>query len=67
MQKTQATHFLFIDADVHFDPESVMRLIDSGHDIAVACYPKKCIMWDRLMRASRRETRATPTSSDRVS
>jgi hypothetical protein len=48
MQKTHATHFLFIDADVHFDPESVMRLIDSGHDIAVACYPKKCIMWDQV-------------------
>jgi len=48
MQKTQATHFLFIDADVHFDPDSVIRLIESGHDIAVACYPKKCIMWDQV-------------------
>ena len=48
MQKTKATHFLFVDADIHFDPESVMRLIDSGHEIAVACYPKKCIMWDQV-------------------
>jgi hypothetical protein len=47
MQKTQATHFLFIDADIHFDPEAVVRLIKSGHDIAVAAYPKKCIMWDQ--------------------
>lgn len=47
-QKTQATHFLFVDADIHFDPESVLRLIKSDHDIAVAAYPKKCVMWDSV-------------------
>ena len=47
MQKTQATHFLFIDADIHFDPDSVIRLIKSGHDVSCAAYPKKCVMWDQ--------------------
>jgi len=47
MQKTDAEYFMFIDADVHFDPESVVRLLESGHDISVACYPKKCVMWDQ--------------------
>ena len=47
MQKTQATHFLFIDADIHFDPESVIRLIKSGYEVSCAAYPKKCVMWDQ--------------------
>ena len=46
-QKTKATHFMFIDADIHFDPESVIRLIKSDHDISVACYPKKCVMFNQ--------------------
>jgi cellulose synthase/poly-beta-1,6-N-acetylglucosamine synthase-like glycosyltransferase len=51
MQKTDADYFMFIDADVDFDPDSVLRLVNSGHDIAVACYPKKCVMWDQAASA----------------
>lgn len=47
MQKSDADYFMFIDADIHFDPHSVIRLLKSGHDISVACYPKKCVMWDQ--------------------
>ena len=47
MQKTDADYFMFIDADVHFEPDAVLRLIQSGHDISVACYPKKLVMWDQ--------------------
>jgi len=47
MQKTDADYFMFIDADVDFDPNSVLRLIRSGHDVSVAIYPKKVVMWDQ--------------------
>lgn len=47
MQKSDAEYFMFIDADIHFDADSVIRLVNSGHDISVACYPKKCVMWDQ--------------------
>ena len=40
------THFMFIDADIEFIPESVFRLLFAEHDVAVACYPKKYINFD---------------------
>jgi hypothetical protein len=51
MQKTQADYFLFVDADVHFQAESVLRLVTSGHDISCAVYPKKVVMWDQAEKA----------------
>ena len=51
MQKTDAEYFMFIDADVDFDPASVVRLVKSGHDVSVAIYPKKVVMWDQAKTA----------------
>ena len=51
MQKTDADYFMFIDADIDFDPESVIRLIKSGYDISVSIYPKKVIMWEQAKAA----------------
>lgn len=51
MQKTDADYFMFIDADIHFDPKSVIRLLESGHDFSVACYPKKVVMWNDAEKA----------------
>jgi hypothetical protein len=51
MQKNSADYFMFIDADIDFDAESVIRLIKSDHDVSVACYPKKCVMWDQAANA----------------
>jgi len=51
MQKTDCDYFMFIDADVDFDPESVVRLLKSGHEVSVAVYPKKVIMWDQAKNA----------------
>lgn len=51
MQKTDADFFLFVDADIEFDPKAVLRLLKSGHDISVAVYPKKVVMWDQARKA----------------
>lgn len=51
LYKSDADFFIFIDADVRFHPNSLLRLIESGHDVSVACYPKKVIMWDQAEHA----------------
>ena len=51
MQKTDADYFMFIDADVEFDAQSVLRLLRSGHEVSVAVYPKKVVMWDQARKA----------------
>jgi len=53
IQKSDADYFMFIDADIHFDPKSVVALIRGNHDVAVACYPKKVVMWDQAEKAIR--------------
>lgn len=51
LYKSNADYFIFIDADIHFQAESLLRLVESGHDVSVACYPKKVVMWDQAEHA----------------
>ena len=46
-----ATHLLFLDADIGFEPEQVLRLIECGADMCAAVYPVKRIDWDRMRRS----------------
>ena len=51
LQKTDADVFMFIDADVEFTADAVVRLVKSPHDVSVAVYPKKVVMWDQVRNA----------------
>ena len=42
---TDATHLMFIDADITFDPRDIPRMLDADKDIICGLYPKKEINW----------------------
>ena len=43
-----ATHLFFVDADIGFNPLSVMRMLDFDKDIVTGVYPKKYVNWDKV-------------------
>jgi hypothetical protein len=51
LENPSGTHLLFIDADIGFEPEQVVRLLDFGADVTAAVYPAKQIHWDRMAAA----------------
>jgi hypothetical protein len=46
--KSGASHLLFIDADIAFQPDTVFELLDVDKDIVTAVYPKKSFNWDAI-------------------
>lgn len=54
--RTDATHMLFIDSDIGFNPDDVIALLglqtdDSPYDVIGGPYPKKCISWEKIIAA----------------
>jgi hypothetical protein len=51
LEDTNATHLLFIDADIGFEPEQVWRLVRCGAEMCAAIYPVKRIDWNKMKTA----------------
>jgi hypothetical protein len=45
---TDATHLMFIDADITFDPADIVRMVNADKDIICGLYPKKEINWKTI-------------------
>ena len=43
MTNDKATHFMFIDADIRFQPESIFQMIAHDKDVIGGLYPKKAL------------------------
>ena len=51
--RSDATHLMFIDSDIGFDPRDVLAMLalqgdDSEYDVLAGPYPKKCISWEKI-------------------
>jgi len=54
--RSGATHLMFIDSDIGFNPQDVLALLammteESPYDVMGGPYPKKCISWEKIKMA----------------
>lgn len=48
---THCTHLMFIDSDIGFDPEDIVKMVHADKDIICGLYPKKEINWIEVSNA----------------
>ena len=59
MENKKATHLFFIDADIEFNPEDILRMVAYDKPIVVGAYPKKAINWESIINAARSNNEET--------
>ena len=56
MENPKATHLMFIDADIEFNPEDILRMVAYNKPIVCGAYPKKAVNWQSIIDAARNES-----------
>jgi len=56
--KSNCTHLMWIDADIGFDGDAIIKLLNHEEDFVGAAYPKKFIDWERIRTSSILSTNA---------
>jgi hypothetical protein len=50
MANPQFTHMMFIDADISWEPDAIIKLLWHNQDVITGAYPIKKIEWDRVVK-----------------
>jgi len=58
--RTDFTHMMFIDSDIHFDPNDVVALMALDKDVIGGPYPKKSINWANIAETARKNPDLNP-------
>ncbi len=59
MENPDATHLFFIDADIEFNPEDLLRMVAYDKPVIVGAYPKKAVNWNSIINAARADETET--------
>jgi hypothetical protein len=60
------THMLFIDSDIHFNPQDVLALLALDREVIGAPYPKKSINWNNVALALKKNPELPPGELEKV-
>ena len=59
MENPEATHLFFVDADIEFQPEDILRMVAYDKPVVVGAYPKKALNWNSIIEAARNDETET--------
>ena len=62
MSSIQYTHLLCLDADIEFEPEDIIKMLDYNKPVVGGIYPKKKINWDKITELVNQTNEITLTS-----
>jgi hypothetical protein len=64
--RSDFTHMLFIDSDIHFNPQDIIALLALDKDIIGAPYPKKSMNWGNIATAARNHPDLEPRELEKL-
>jgi len=64
--RSDHTHLLFIDSDIHYSPQDVLALMALDKDVIGGPYPKKSINWSNVAQAARSHPNLDPKELEQL-
>jgi len=64
--RSDHTHLLFIDSDIHYNPQDVLALLALDKDVIGGPYPKKSINWGNVAQAARNHSEMEPKELEQL-
>jgi len=66
IHRSDATHLLFIDSDINFQPQDVIAMLALDKDVIGGPYPKKAIKWRSAVTALKKNPNINPQDLEKV-